>query len=89
VDGLVDDRKALSHELEPVPLLDLLAMRREVRHVAVALFTCCPLGRDGSSDGFFTNGRIVVKPAVAVGGPVNVVLRTLDHELHRVAMAAH
>jgi len=91
VDGLVDDREALLHELElePVPLLDLLAMRCEVRHIALALGTGCPLGRDGGSDGFFADGWIEVKPAIAVGRAVDVVLRTFDYELHRVAMAAH
>ena len=70
-------------------LLDLRAMRCEVRHIAWSSNAASLPRFDGIPDGFHTDCCVEVELPVAEGGAVDVVLRPLDGELDSMAMAAH
>lgn len=89
LDGPIDDREAFSQQLELVPLLDLRTVWREVGQVARCSNSASPFCLDGVPDGWLSDDYIEVETAVAEGGAVDVVLRSLDGELDRMAMGAH
>src|SRR5471030_3227087 len=86
---LVDDREALLKKLQTMPQFDLLTMFCEVGQVAWGCDKTCLFGVDVVSYGGLPDDRIEVVPAFAECGAVELKLRPLDRELHRLSVRTH